>query len=402
MSEVTLQEIKSDLTKAFEDMKEMQKDNVTKEEMKRIDDSMDAKEDRINKLEAELKKATMPSRNEMKQGEDSLESKRVLNKFLRKGYTKLTKDEQKMFDRKGKSLLTEENQNLEMQSKAMYSNDDEDGGYLTGGEFIKQIIKNITEYSPIRELASVRSTSLPYVEIPKRTSTFSAVWTSQQADRVETTGLKFGKERIPAEELMAKVLIGYSNLEDSYFNLEQELATEFAEQFGVAEGTAFTTGDGVGNPFGIMSASGLNEVVSGDATLLTADSLINAYYALKTPYIANSTWLMERATVREIRKFKDGNGQYLWTPGLAGVPSTILESPYRTGEDMASIGAGTYPVVFGDFKKAYQIIDRIIMDIMRDPYSNADTGCVTFNARKRVGGQVIKPEALVKIEISAS
>jgi HK97 family phage major capsid protein len=397
-TEQIVQEIKDSLTLSFEEMKGMVEDKVTKEEMQRIDEKMDKLEDRLT---AEFKKFNQPHKQET--GIDSRESKAAFDRWIRKGTDGFATNEMGIFTKNGNSLLTDNKTKLTLEAKALYSNSNEEGGYLTGTEFIRELIKNITEFSPVRQYATVRTTSQASVKIPKRTGTFTAAWVAQQATRTETTGLKFGMEEIVANECTAEVYVGFSNLEDSLFNMEDLLSMEFAEQFGVLEGTAFISGTGVGQPFGILSATGLNEAASEDASLITATGYINAYHALKAPYINNGIWMMERATLRDTRKLVDGNGAYIWSPGLANnVPPTIHGNSYVTAEDMPTIGANTYPVLFGDFRAGYTIIDRVALDIIRDPYTQSGAGAVRFVARKRVGGQVVKPEALVKMKIAAS
>jgi HK97 family phage major capsid protein len=47
------------------------------------------------------------------------------------------------------------------------------------------------------------------------------------------------------------------------------------------------------------------------------------------------------------------------------------------------------------------IVDRIALAVLRDPFTQATTGNVRYIARRRVGGQVILPEAIVKQKVSA-
>jgi len=143
-------------------------------------------------------------------------------------------------------------------------------------------------------------------------------------------------------------------------------------------------------------------VNSGSAAALTADGLIDLYYELKEVYLNNATWCMARSTLKAIRKMKDGDGQYLWTPGIKtdARPATILDRPYITAPDMPVIGADTYPIVFGDFKRAF-IVDRLDVEMMMDPFTSKSSGMVEFSARKRVGAQVIIAEAIKKQKVAA-
>lgn len=299
------------------------------------------------------------------------------------------------FARKGAEALTPE------QRKSLIRGDDTQGGYLASPEITQEIIKGITEFSPVRRFARVRTTSAKSIQVRKRTASFAAQWTSERGTRSETTGLAYGMEELPAHEMYALVDISLSDLEDSDFDLEAELRSEFEEQFGVAEGTAFVTGNSVGKPEGIMSNDSIGEVVSGAAATITGDGVVALYYELMDAYAQNASWMAKRSTLKAIRQLKDGMGNYLWSPGLAGgIPATILDRPYAEAADMPAIAANAYPLVFGDLRRAYVIADRVRIEVQRDPYTQP--GFVRFHARKRVGGQVVLAEAIKKLKIAAS
>ena len=279
--------------------------------------------------------------------------------------------------------------------------DDVSGGYLAPSEYVREIIKAQVDFSPIRTIARVRSTSQRSVMLPKRTGTFSAVWVGETSSRSETTGLAYGLEEIPTHEMSALVDISAMDLEDGAFDLEAELNAEFAEQFGVAEGLAFVNGSAVARPEGFMTNSDVGETNSGSALVITPDGLLSLFYAIKTAYSNNAVWTLNRTTLGSVRKLKDGNGQYLWIPGLAvGQPNTINGAPYVEVTDMPNEGADLFPVAFGDFRRAYVIIDRINIAVLRDPFTQATTGTIRFVARRRVGGQVVLAEAIRKLKCS--
>ena len=84
----------------------------------------------------------------------------------------------------------------------------------------------------------------------------------------------------------------------------------------------------------------------------------------------------------------------------SGVPASILGFPYVEATDMPSEGSNTYPVAFGDFRRAYMIVDRVAMAVLRDPFTQATSGNVRYVARRRVGGQVVLAEAIRKQKCS--
>lgn len=331
------------------------------------------------------------------------ELKSIVNQWARavvnahtKGVANLSEGEQKVLA------------DVAAEAKSLNVSTDTAGGYLAPKEYVAEIIKNVIEFSPIRTLARVRPTAMKSVQIPKRTGVFAAQWVAEQGTKTETPGLAYGLEELTAHELFALVDISNQMLEDSAFDMEAEIRMESAEQFGVAEGAAFVSGNGVGKPEGFMTNADVGENVSGTATTIAdtdgqANGLLTLKYALKSAYARNATWVMNRTTMGSVRKLKDGNDNYIWMPGIQnGAPATIDGDPYVEVPDMPNEGAGLYPIAYGEWRQAYTIVDRIVMEMLRDPYTQATSGNVRFIFRKRTGGQVTKAEAIRKLKCATS
>lgn len=290
--------------------------------------------------------------------------------------------------------------------KALGIANDTTGGYLAPAEYIREIIKGVTDVSPARSLARVRSTASKAIQIPKRTGQFAAQWVADQGTKSETDGLRYGMWEIPTHEMYALIDISNQNLEDSAFNMEAEISFEATEQFAVAEGAAFVSGNGVGRPEGFLVASGVSGNNSGSATTIAdvdgqANGLLTLKYGLKTAYARNATWALNRTTLGSVRRLKTAEKQYLWMPGISGQPNTIDGDPYVEVPDMPSEGAGTTPIAYGDFARAYTLVDRIQMEMLRDPYTQATSGNIRFIFRRRLGGQVTLAEAIRKLTCAA-
>ncbi len=291
-----------------------------------------------------------------------------------------------------------------VEKKALTVSNDSTGGYLAPPEYVKELLKTVTEISPIRSIVRIRNTAARSIQIPKRTGQFAAQWVSESGTRSETTGYQVGLEELPAHEQYALVDISEQDLEDSVFNLEAEMQSEFAEQFAKAEGTAFVSGNAVGKPEGFMTNSDVASVDSGSNTAILADSLISLVHNIKAEYSRNGTFVFNRSTLAAIRKLKDTAGQYVFQTGMmlgGNMVNTILGHPYVEATDMPSVAQNAFPVAFGDFRRGYMIVDRVNLAVLRDPFTQATTGNVRYIARKRVGGQVIQSEAINKLKITA-
>lgn len=347
--------------------------------------------DRMDELDTKLNRRPTPQRTEEEEAtQQSKAQTRAFLSFCRNGIENVTADE--------KTLLRKDS--LAPEKKSLSSGQGVE--FLASSEMVNEIIKGVVEFSPIRSIARVRTTSQKSAKIRKRTGTFAAAWVAKTGTRAETAGLKYGLEEVPNHELYALVDIPFEDLEDSDFNLESELNLEFAEQIGVAEGLSSVNGDAVGEMEGLLTNAAIGFTVSGDANLVTADGLIDLFFAVKDAYARNGTWMLKRGTLGSVRKLKGSDNNYLWQPGLgSSIPSSLLDRPYVEAVDMPAIAANAFPVLFGDFRRGYILIDRVQMAVLRDPFSQASSGAIRFHARKRVGGQVVNAEAIRKLKISA-
>ncbi|BBF92121.1 phage major capsid protein [Blastochloris tepida] len=292
----------------------------------------------------------------------------------------------------------------DVERKALRLADDSQAGYLAPPEFVAEIDKNLVLFSPVRQVATVRSTSAPSVTMLRRASAASATWVAEDEDRPETT-VQYGAQSYPVHELATYVDVSLQMLEDAAIDVASELALEFAEAFGLAEGTAFVTGSGVKRPMGFMADTGVSYTPGGDASVIKPDGLIDLYHAVKPAYRLNGVWMMNSATLGAIRKLKDGQGQYLvqTAAGLAGAPATtILGRPVVEAPDMPDVVANAFPIAFGDFSVGYRIFDRIALSIVRDDYTQRTKGRVRFHGRRRVAGGVRRAEAIRKLKIATA
>ena len=357
------------------------------------DEEAKKRAEQLDRIEIAIKRSGKAGGTEA--DEKAAEHKDAFNAYCRFGLEGCTPEQAKILrDRKS-------------EEKALSVGDSTQAGYLAPTESVNEIIKAVTEVSPVRTAARVRQTANRAIMIPKRTGQFAAVWVAERGTRSETEGLTYGMEEIPVHEHYALVDISEQMLEDSGFNLESELNTEFTEQFAVGEGAAFVNGTSSGQPEGFLTNADLGSTNSGSAATIAdangqANGIIDLYHGIKTAYAVRGTWMLNRSTLGAVRKLKDGQNQYVWQAGLANLrPNTILDAPYVEVPDMPDEGAGTFPIAFGDWSRAYTIVDRIQLAVLRDPFTQATAGNVRFIARRRVGGQVVLAEAIRKLQCAA-
>ncbi|HWJ72923.1 MAG TPA: phage major capsid protein [Kaistia sp.] len=365
------------VTKAVDDLAKTVDDRLKAVESKGVD--LKPLTERLDKIEA---KANRPAGEEKKAAEPTVERK-AFSTYLRLG----------------NAAPADELKTLTVSS-------DTQGGYLAPVEMSTEMIRDITEYSPIRSIASVRSTGAPAVSYPKRTGITNALWKGEtQAQGASEPS--FGQVEIPVREINTYVDVSNQLLADSGGNAEAEVRLALAEDFGAKEGLAFVSGAGVLQPEGLMTNPDVGYVATGNASTLgtaPADKLIDLFYSLKAAYRNRGTWLMNGSTLAAVRKLKDSTTNiYLWQPSLvAGQPETILGRPVIEVPDMAGVGSAAEPIAFGDFESAYRIVDRVGLSILVNPYLLATNGITRIHATRRVGAAVIQPAAFKKLRCSTS
>ena len=289
--------------------------------------------------------------------------------------------------------------NYEVQN-ALKIGTDSEGGYLVPDEFERILVEGLLEENIFRQLAKVITTSSGDKKIPVVASRGTASWVDEEGAIPESDDA-FSQVSIGAYKLATMIKVSEELLNDNVFNLESYIAKEFARRIGAKEEEAFFIGDGTGKPTGIFHTTGGGElgVTAAAQSALKLDEILDLFYSLKSPYRKKATFVMNDATVKEIRKLKDGNGQYIWQPSItAGAPDTILNRPVKTSSYVPTLEAGAKAIAFGDFGY-YWVADRQGRSFQRLNELYAATGQVGFKATQRVDGKLILPEAIKVLQM---
>lgn len=301
------------------------------------------------------------------------------------------------------------------EEKALSIGSNPDGGYLVPSETESEITKRLTAVSPIRAIASVRNVSSTVYKKPVTLTGPAVGWVAETASRPQTNSQTIDLIDFPTAELYAMPAATSAFLDDAAVDVGQWIADEVNAAFAEQETAAFVNGNGTNKPKGFLQevqvaesawawdklgyiATGVSGAwPAGDAS----DVLIDLVYALKAGYRQNASWVMNRKTQAAVRKLKDADGNYLWSPGAAaGAKATLLGFDLVEAEDMPDVAAAATPVAFGDFRRGYLVVDRTGVNVLRDPYSAKPY--VLFYTTKRVGGGVQDFDAIKLLKFSVS
>ncbi|MBM3467893.1 MAG: phage major capsid protein [Alphaproteobacteria bacterium] len=349
-------------------------DPLVEEKVNHLNDEVDKAQKRLSHLEIALRKPYIANSNEQESGE-----KGAFFAYIRKG---------------------EEG----FEQKALSSLNDASGGYLIPHGMLDKIHSTMSVASPMRSLSRITSISTDALELLIEKGTADVGWVAETADRPETRTPELQKIRIPVHQIYAKPRASQKLLDDSSVDIESWLAEKIAEKMILTENTAFINGDGNGKPKGFLTYEkvqvgkgewGKIEAFQSRNGLTDGDILLDIFHALKAHYLNGATWVMSRSALAAIRKLKDGNRHYLWQPNISeNTPASLLGYPVFIADEMPAldINEPSTSIAFGNFKQAYQIVDRAGLHVLRDPFSTKPY--VEFYATKRVGGDVVNFDAL--------
>jgi HK97 family phage major capsid protein len=390
--------------KAFEEFKKSNDERLAALEKGEARSELEEKTDRINdelgRLSAAVdelaKKANRPGAPGA-EGDEALqaEHKSAWLKWVRKG------DDAGLAD---------------IEHKAMNVGTPADGGYAVPIQQDRDIMRLLTDLSPMRQVCRVMTVGTEdYRKLVNLGGTASG-WVGETDARPATAGPTLAQLKPSFGELYANPEVTQKALDDIFFNVEGELSQDISESFAVLEGKAFLSGTGTNQPVGLLTAKTSAEADSARAFgtvqhIATgvadnfpakdpADILIDLIYSMKAGYRTGAQFMVNSMTLAAMRKWKDGDGNYIWQPAMQnGQPGSIFGYGYVTNEDMPSAGAGAIPVVFGNFQQAYVIFDRMGIRSLRDPYTNKPF--VGFYTTKRVGSMIANTQAVKFLKCAA-
>ena len=386
----TITQLKEDRAKLIEDARKLyaDADAPTAEDEARFDTmhaDADKIGDQIKRLErqeaadAELKKlddrVTRSAEHHEGVAEDSVtgtnspEYRQGFEAYLRRGHKKMTANEH----------------------RALEVGTDSEGGYTVDDVLLARLIAIRDEFNVMRGLATVLQSGQD-VKIPSEASLGVATWTAEEAAYTESDDA-FGQVAFTSNKLGRIVKASEELLQDSVFPIGNYITSQIGRSIGLGEEAAFVAGDGSAKPTGVVNGSSLGVTAAG-AAAITGDEIIDLYHSLARPYRGVATFMAADATIKLIRKLKDGNSQYLWQPGLqAGQPDSVLGRPLVTSDSVPAATTGLKSVVFGDMS-AYYIIDRSPIAIQRLDELYAANGHVGFRGFARTDGKLTASAAV--------
>lgn len=383
----TIKQAIEELGRAFQEFKQTNEERIVALEKKHSDPLL---EEKLSRMNVSLDKASdrlqhffaLSNRPHLESGSPQDDHKKAFLDYVCKG---------------------QESNLRSLESKRLDPTKTEDGGYFLPDSMVASVYESLKMMSPMRELASAVQTSHHQYELIIDDNKQRTQWGEELTEEERKKGSvtpQIKKITYPVFTLYDAPRISSTLLEDTSFHVESWLVELISKNMSQKENEAFIQGCGKKKPQGLLCESiksSDKEVWGCLHTLKTGvngkfaqnapeEKLIELVYALRPEYLAGAKWLMTREVLAEIRKMKTSQGDYLWQPTLAsGTPgATLLGYPVVICDDLPTLAMAGTSILFGNFKEGYVIVDRMNLNVLRDPYTSKPD--IDLLVRRRVGG----------------
>lgn len=288
--------------------------------------------------------------------------------------------------------------------KAANETTNADGGFLVPRGYSNELVTAINEGSILRRagarvlnVSGTNSFRVPTMTNATTAAVIKAESTSFSEEyptigEVEFTPFKYTALSLATDELLADSRLDVFN---------QVLAPDAANRFVKAENTDFATGNGSTAAQGITVGASVG-ITAAATNAITADEIIDTFHSLKSEYRDRAVWIMNDATLKVIRKYRENGttGAFLYENALAnGTPATLMGRPVFTLSTMPSIATGNKVIVFGDLNY-YWIADFGGLAFQRLNERYSDIGQIGFRWYKRMDANVMLSEAIKVLRLA--
>jgi HK97 family phage major capsid protein len=254
-----------------------------------------------------------------------------------------------------------------IERRALSAHQGSSGAFLIGSTLVQALEVNMLAFGGVEQAAEVIVT-----QTGEEMSWPTADDTSNEGEMIgenpssaNTADPTFAAVRWNAYEFGSKaVKVPVRLLEDAPTTFAQTLGEMLGTRLGRAKNRKFTTGTGVSQPKGIVTAATLGKTTAS-ATALTADEVIEFQHSVDPAYRdqPGAGFMAHDSILLQIRLLKAGDGHYIWQSGLVqAMPDMLLNKPVTVNQHMDSaLAASNKIMLFGQLTK-YKV--RRVRDIV--------------------------------------
>lgn len=295
---------------------------------------------------------------------------------------------------------------MRLPQAAMSTSTPAEGGYTVATEYFRQLTEAMKLFGGIRSVATILPTGTgAQMNFPTADATSEEGEIVGQNTAVTLGETTFGNISLDVYKYSSKkIAVPFELIQDSMFDIEGYLNSLLQVRLGRITAKHFTTGTGTSQPRGVVTAAGSGKVgTTGQTATVTYDDLVDLEHSVDPVYRVGPKvgFMMNDATLKELRKLKDSQGRPIFVPGYeqgnpGGAPDRLLGRPIFISQEMPTMAANAKSILFGDFSR-YMIREVIDLTLFRMADSNFIlNGQIGFVAFNRQGGNLVDVGGAVK------
>jgi HK97 family phage major capsid protein len=215
--------------------------------------------------------------------------------------------------------------------------------------------------------------------------------------------MDFGKASFHPYPCAKSILVSKTLIRRSALSVDDIVRSRLAYKFAVTEENSFLNGSGNNEPLGAFVAHDQGISIARDressvSESFSADDILDLIYDLPAQYRQGAIWVASREFFRRARKLKDGQGQYLWAPGIGAAPATLggyptIESEYAP----STFSSGAYVALFGDWSR-YWIVEALGFQVQVAVELYSETNQNLYIGRKEIDGNCIDQNGFIRLK----
>lgn len=262
------------------------------------------------------------------------------------------------------------------------------GGDLIAPSFSAQLERALLFFSGMMQESTIMTTDtgvdLPWPTV-NDTGNVGAILAENAT--ISAQDATFAQTTLHAYKYTSKLIaVSWELLQDSFFDIPALVGSLGGERLGRILNTHFTTGTGSSQPNGVVTAATSGKVgTTGQTSTVIYDDLVDLVYSVDIAYRAGAIFMLNDASIKVIRKLKDGQNRPLWEPSyqsgmVSGAQQMLLGHRIVTNNDVATMAANAKSILFGDFSR-YKIrrVREIQLVRLNERYAdNLQTGFFAF------------------------
>ena len=314
-------------------------------------------------------------------------------------------EEQNLVEQRSAIQSFIKNDKAGLEERAQYVNTTQDGSVLIPEQIADEILRKMEETSPVFEQSRKYPSIEGTLKIAKENTDDQAGFVGEN-EEIPSIALKFGHVTLTQKRVGAAVTLTQQLLNDGAVDLLGYSADLLARRAARAVEKSIFKGEGGEKGFvGIFSdqvtdSQDLNKVKISAS--VTADELADITGAVNPAYLDGAAFYMSRELFNQIRKIKDGTGDFLLQARDVNgrIGQTILGFPVYISDVLTKEDG----ILFGNIGNAYGVMIKKGFALK---HVNGDTQ-QTLNGTQLLAfdgymdGNVINPEALVIAQLSVT